>query len=125
MGDLPGAQYVWQITDFILTWLLVAFTFALVYKALPNVKLLWSDVWMGALVASCAFILAQTLVVWYLSTSALGAVYGAAGSFIVVLFWLYISGQILMLGAEVARIYTVEIGSHAELAKTLTGALKV
>jgi len=103
----------------VVTWLLIAFTFALIYKVLPNVKLLWGDVWGGALVSSFAFLVAQSFVVWYLSTSAITSVYGAAGSFIVVLFWLYISGQILMLGAEIVRIYTEERGSHAKLAQAL------
>ena len=68
--------------------------------------------------SSLAFIIAQTFVLRYLSKTALRSVYGAAGSFIFVLFWLYISGQILMLGADMTRMYTVERGAHAVLAKT-------
>lgn len=119
IGELPAARLIWQFTDFFLTWLLVAFTFGLIYKVLPNVKLVWSDVWIGALIAALAFLAAQAFVVWYLSTSALRSVYGAAGSFIVVLFWLYISGQILMLGAEISRMFTIEHGSHAKLARAI------
>ena len=119
LGALPGVEFIWRIADFVVTWLLIAFTFALIYKVLPNVKLLWGDVWGGALVSSFAFLVAQSFVVWYLSTSAITSVYGAAGSFIVVLFWLYISGQILMLGAEIVRIYTEERGSHAKLVQAL------
>lgn len=119
LGDLPGFALIRPLADFTMTWMLVAFAFGLVYKVLPNVKLIWPDVVVGALVASFAFIVAQSFVVWYLKTSAIGSVYGAAGSFIVVLFWLYFSGQILLLGAEVTRIYTVERGSHARLAQAL------
>ncbi len=56
---------------------------------------------------------------WYLRTSAFGSVYGAAGSFIVIMFWFYISSQILLLGAEITRVYTVAHGSHARLAQSL------
>ena len=119
LGALPGVEFIWRIADFVVTWLLIAFTFALIYKVLPNVKLLWGDVWGGALGSSFAFLVAQSFVVWYLSTSAITSVYGAAGSFIVVLFWLYISGQILMLGVEIVRIYTEERGFHAKFAQAL------
>ena len=119
VGHLPGSAIIWPVADFIVTWILIAFAFGLVYRVLPNVKLVWCDVCVGALVASFAFIVAQTFVVWYLKTSAIGSVYGAAGSFIVVLFWLYISGQILLLGAEVTRMYTEAFGSHAKLAQAL------
>jgi membrane protein len=123
IGELPGARFIWHFADFFLTWLLVAFTFGLIYKVLPNVMLVWSDVWIGALIAALAFIAAQGFVVWYLSTSALSSVYGAAGSFIVVLFWLYISAQILMLGAEISQMFTVEHGSHAKLARAMVEPL--
>lgn len=116
--DVPGADIVGPATDVAAAWLVMAFAFSLIYKVLPNVRVLWSDVVLGGLAAALAFLVAQSVMVWYLKSMA-GSVYGAAGSFIVILFWFYISGQILLLGAEVSKMYTVSRGSHAVLAKAL------
>lgn len=74
---------------------------------------------MGAAAAAVAFIGAETLVVLYLRTSVLRSVYGAAGSFIVVLFWFYISSYIFLFGAEMTRAYTAACGFCAQLARSL------
>ena len=105
----------------IVSWSILTFAFAMIYRVMPNVKLTWGDVLLGAAASGLAFTWAESLMVWYLKTSAMGSVYGAAGSFIVIMFWFYISSQILLLGAEITRVYTISHGSHARLAQSLLG----
>lgn len=77
--------------------------------------------YLGGAASGLFFMWAESLMFWYLKTSAMGSVYGAAGSFIVIMFWFYISSQILLLGAEITRVYTIGHGSHARLAQSLLG----
>ena len=105
--------------EFTMSWAILTFAFAMVYRIMPNVKLTWGDVLLGASTSALVFVGAESLMLWYLRTSALGSVYGAAGSFIVIMFWFYISSQILLLGAEISRVYTIAHGSHARLAQSL------
>ena len=85
--------------------------FAMIFMILPNVYLKLSDVWSGALVTSFLFVVGKFLIGLYLGTSTLGSTYGAAGSLVVVLLWVYYSAQILFLGAEFTKVYTRDFGS--------------
>lgn len=78
--------------------------FAAIYKILPDVKVLWRDVWAGALGASLLFAVGRYAIGLYLSHSSIGSLYGAAGSFAIVLVWIYYSAQILFLGAEFTEV---------------------
>jgi membrane protein len=77
---------------------------------LPDVKLAWSDVWIGALVTAGLFTIGKFLIGLYIGTSAVASTYGAAGSVIVVLVWVYYSSQIILLGAEFTRAYVERFG---------------
>jgi membrane protein len=86
--------------------------FALIYKVLPDVSLRWSDVWVGAAVTAVLFLLGSWLIGLYLRVSGLASVYGAAGSLVVVLLWVYYSSQVFLLGAELTHCYALREGCH-------------
>jgi len=85
--------------------------FAAIYKILPDVKVRWKHVWLGAAAASLLFSIGRFLLGLYLGRSSFGSVYGAAGSFVVILFWIYYSVQILFFGAEFTQVTARRDGS--------------
>ena len=97
-------------TSLFLTTLL----FAIIYKALPTVKIAWWDVWIGATVTAILFTLGKLLIDVYMANSSIGSAYGAAGSLVVLLVWVYYSAQIFLLGAEFTHAYTQIFGSMRE-----------
>ena len=95
---------------------LAALLFATVYKMLPSVKLAWKDVAVGALITAVLFTLGKYAISVYLGSSTVASTYGAAGSVIVVLLWVYYSAQIVLLGAELTRGYACRFGSRRGMA---------
>jgi membrane protein len=87
--------------------------FGMMFKLLPDVKVAWRDVWVGALATSVMFTLGKILIGLYLGQSAVGSSYGAAGALVVLLFWIYYSAQILFLGAEFTQVYSRHQASGA------------
>ena len=85
--------------------------FAVIFKMLPDVKLPWSDVWIGAAFTAMLFSLGKTLIGIYLGNSAVASSFGAAGSLIALLLWVYYSAQIFFFGAEITRQYALTFGS--------------
>ena len=85
--------------------------FAMIYKILPDVHNSWSDVWIGSLITSVLFVLGKYLIGIYIGTSTLSSTYGAAGSLVVLLLWVYYSAQIIFLGAEFTAVYAEKYGS--------------
>lgn len=81
--------------------------FALIYRILPDRKLQWRDVWTGALITSLLFALGKEAIGLYLGRSSTASAYGAAGSFVVLLLWVYYSAQIALFGAEYTRVFTL------------------
>lgn len=94
------------------SFLLTALLFAAIYKVLPDRRLRWRDVAVGALVTAFLFTIGRVLIGWYLGGSGVAARYGAAGALIVVLLWVYYSAQVFLLGAEFTRAWTGRIGSR-------------
>jgi membrane protein len=88
----------------------ITLLFAMIYKVLPDVKLAWSDVWVGALVTAGLFTIGKLLIGLYLGTSSIATTYGAAGSVVVILVWVYYSAQIILLGAEFTRAFVDQFG---------------
>ncbi|MDP4115997.1 MAG: YihY/virulence factor BrkB family protein [Bacteroidota bacterium] len=86
--------------------------FALIFMVLPDVRLKLKDMWVGALVTSFLFIIGKSLIGLYLGSSSFSSTYGAAGSLVILLLWVYYSAQILFLGAEFTQVYTREFGSE-------------
>ena len=85
----------------------ITLLFALIYKVLPN-STIWRDVWVGALVTAGLFTIGRLVIGLYLGTASIASTYGAAGSVIVILVWVYYSSQIILLGAEFTRAYVDE-----------------
>ncbi|HWN17594.1 MAG TPA: YihY/virulence factor BrkB family protein [Gemmatimonadales bacterium] len=111
MGEtFPGGAVLWEAVNVIVSLGVISILFATVFKVLPDVELAWSDVWVGGLVTAGLFTVGKLLIGLYLGTSALASSYGAAGSVIVLLVWVYYSAQIVLLGAEFTREYVKEFG---------------
>jgi membrane protein len=89
----------------------VAALFATIYKVLPSVRIAWRDVTVGAVVTAALFTIGKYAIGMYLGNSGLASTYGAAGSIILLLVWVYYSAQILLLGAEFTRSYARHFGS--------------
>jgi membrane protein len=103
--------------------LVITFIFGAIYRALPDVEVKWSDVWAGALVTAILFLAGQYLISLYLSKASPASTYGAAGSLVVLLLWIYYSAQILFFGAEFTKVYSYWRGSEIvpnEKARPLT-----
>ncbi|MBX9678470.1 MAG: YihY/virulence factor BrkB family protein [Gemmataceae bacterium] len=108
---MPEWSVILGVLNQIVTFGVVTILFACVYKLLPAVRLAWRDVWMGALMTAGLFTVGKILIGLYLGNSAVGSAYGAAGSFIVLLVWIYYSTQILFFGAELTQVYATRYGS--------------
>lgn len=115
-GVLQVPVGVWQFVDFIVSFGVVTLLFALIYKFLPDVKLAWTDVWVGAAITAILFTIGKSLIGLYIGSTSVASAYGAAGSFVIVLLWINYSAQILFLGAEFTQVWTERYGSR-KLAK--------
>jgi membrane protein len=116
----PAVAVLWEALNVIVSLGVITLLFAMVYKVLPDVKLAWSDVWVGGLVTAGLFTIGKSLIGLYLGTSGFSSSYGAAGSVVVLLVWVFYSSQIILLGAEFTREYVNEFGrrpSPVEFAK--------
>jgi membrane protein len=109
---LPGTSVLWEIVNFVVSFGAVTGLFAAIYKVLPDVKIRWSDVWIGAAVTALLFTIGKLLIGLYLGNASIGSTYGAAGSLLVVLVWVYYSAQILFFGAEFTQVYARRFGSQ-------------
>jgi membrane protein len=116
-GLLPGSETLMQALTFAVSFALITFLFALMYKYLPDVEIGWRDVWIGAVVTALLFTLGKFLIGLYLGKSSVASTYGAAGSLVVLLLWIYYSSQILFLGAEFTQVYATHYGSQIKPSK--------
>jgi membrane protein len=107
---VPGLAWG-QLLNFAVSFGFTTLLFALIFKVLPDVKIPWSDLWVGAGVTALLFSIGRFLIGVYLGNSSVGSTYGAAGSLIVLLLWVYYSAQILLLGAEFTQVYAKMHGS--------------
>ncbi len=95
-----------------ISFVTITILFAMIYKLLPDAKILWSDVWIGALVTAFLFTIGKSLIGYYLGSSLVRPVNGRAGSLIAFLIWIYFSAQIFFLGAEFTHVYASKLGSR-------------
>jgi membrane protein len=102
-------------TNSLISFGLAALLFATVYKVLPSVRLGWKDVAVGALITAVLFAVGRFAIGLYLGSSTVASTYGAAGSVIVVLLWVYYSAQVFLFGAELTRGYACRFGSRRGL----------
>ncbi|MDJ0387982.1 YihY/virulence factor BrkB family protein [Roseomonas sp. E05] len=105
--SLPGIASLVRLANAVISFALIAVLFAAIYKFLPDRALEWRDVLVGALVTTVLFNLGKTLIGLYLGSTAIGSTYGAAGSAVIVLLWIYYSAQIFLLGAEFTKAYAM------------------
>jgi membrane protein len=98
--------------DTLLGLSIAAILFALIYKYIPREEIAWGDVWVGGFVTASLFTAGKLVIVVYLGRIALASAYGVAGSFLVLLLWVYYSAQIFLLGAEFTRNFAYEHGSR-------------
>jgi membrane protein len=102
---------VLQIFNLLVTYVAILMMFALIFKFLPDVRLAWRDVWIGSAITAALFMVGKYLIGLYLGMGTVGSAYGAAGSFVVLLLWLYYSTLIMLFGAELTQIYANRFGS--------------
>jgi membrane protein len=117
-GPLFGAwEMVLQVSNFIVSFAIVTLVFAMIYKYLPSVSIAWRDVWVGAAVTALLFTIGKLLIGFYLGRTSIASAFGAAGSLVVLLIWVYYSAQIFLLGAEFTWVYAHRHGSRAGQAR--------
>jgi membrane protein len=104
-GLLPMPALVLVAINFLISFAGIAVLFALIFRFVPETTVRWSDVWLGAIVTAMFFTIGKTLIGLYLGKASVGSTYGAAGSIIVVIVWVYYSAQIFFFGAEFAHAY--------------------
>ncbi|MGH8065053.1 MAG: YihY/virulence factor BrkB family protein [Candidatus Entotheonellia bacterium] len=110
-GDILPKPVDWLRTaNFAFTLVVVTLLSAMLYKVLPNIEIAWSDVLIGAMVTALLFMIGKFLIELYLGYSSVASVYGAAGSLVVFLIWIYYSAQILYFGAEFTKVYAKHRG---------------
>jgi membrane protein len=109
--SLPGGAAWWQIVNLIVSFGVIVFLFALIYKYLPDAQIAWHDVWIGAILAALLITIGKFLLGWYLGQASTTSAFGAAGSLVVILLWVYYASQILLFGAEFTRAYASQFGS--------------
>jgi membrane protein len=110
----PQGFPVWRTVTLVVSWAFLALAIALVYRILPDAKIAWREVWVGAGVGALLFLLGNHLIGWYLAATSVTSVYGAAGSIVIVLLWVYYSSQVMLFGAEFTRVYAKHRGSPLE-----------
>jgi membrane protein len=111
-GFLPASEGLLQAATSLISFFVITGLFAAIYKFMPDVRLKWSDVIVGASFTALLFTAGKYLIGLYLGKASFGSTYGAAGSLVIVLVWVYYSSQLFFLGAEFTKIYTEKFGSH-------------
>lgn len=116
-GLLPAAKVLLEGATFMVTLALITLLFAMIFKVLPDARIDWRDVWIGAAVTALLFTIGKFLIGFYLAKSSVASTYGAAGSLVIVLLWIYYSSQILFLGAEFTKVYASHTGTNIRPSK--------
>ena len=121
-ATVSGAEWVWQGVNFLISLALVSLLFALLFKVVPDVKIRWRDVWVGATVTALLFAIGKFLIGLYVGKAGVASPYGAAGSLVVLVVWVFYSAHILFIGAEFTQVYARVNGAKLEPAR---GAVKL
>jgi membrane protein len=110
LPELPAGISLWQAVNSLTSVLFLTLLFAMSYKILPDAKIAWADVWAGAALTAVLFTIGKQLIGLYLGYAGLASAFGAAGSVVLILFWVYYSAQIFLFGAEFTRVYAEQRG---------------
>ncbi len=113
---MPGGVGIWTTINSIFSFLVLIVLFTVTFKMLPDIQIRWTDVIVGAIVTALLFLLGVRLISFYMGM-ATTSTYGAAGSFVVFLIWVYYNAMVFFLGAEFTYIYTMRYGSKVKPAK--------
>jgi membrane protein len=108
---LSGGEALWHIVELIISTAMITLLFALIFRYMPDVRIPWRDVWLGAVVTSVLFSIGKFVLGLYLGKKASESTHSAAGALIVLLLWVYYSAQIVFLGAELTQAYSRQLGS--------------
>jgi membrane protein len=115
VGDtLPIPEWSMHILNLVISFALVTVFFAMIYKILPDAEVQWHDVWVGAAITSLLFAVGKFALGLYLGKSGVSSSYGAAGSLVLLLLWVYYAAQILFFGAEFTQVYANSYGSKVQ-----------
>ncbi len=109
---IPGGEVILHFVNFLISFVVIAALFAAIYKVMPDVRIEWRDVILGGAVNSLLFTVGKLLLGIYLGRASYTSLYGAAGSIVVLIVWVYYSGQIFFLGAEFTRVFACHYGSR-------------
>lgn len=114
ISSLPGwaSTGLLMASNAVLSFALITLLFAAIFKVLPDARIAWREVWVGALLTALLFVAGKLLIGLYLGQSDLGSTYGAAGSLVVLLVWIYYASVVLLLGAEVTQVWARRMGSE-------------
>lgn len=112
LGLFPGYELIITILNFAISFGVIMLLFGLIFKILPDAEVAWRDVWLGAALTALLFVAGRFLIQLYIANSDFSSSYGAAGSLIVILLWIYYSAQILFFGAEFTQVYANMFGSR-------------
>jgi membrane protein len=110
-SELIPLPALWQVANLLVGIAVTTVLFALIFKIVPDAKIAWRDVWVGAFVTAVLFTLGKGLLGWYVGRSATVSPFGAAGSLVALVVWVYYSAQILFFGAEFTQVYATRFGS--------------
>jgi membrane protein len=111
-GFLPLPEFALSAINFVVSLVGIALLFALIFRYVPETKIAWKDVWIGATVTALLFTIGEVLVGLYLGKAAVGSAYGAAGALVVVIVWVYYSAMIFLFGAEFT--HGLDSGGHGQ-----------
>lgn len=111
VGPLGGPTWIRKAIGTTFSFVIIAVLFALIYKWVPQAKVAWADVWIGAAITGALYTLGSMLIVVYLGHSALVTFYGGAGSLVLILLWAYYASQIFLFGAVFIAVYASQYGS--------------
>ena len=100
-----------SLLDFIISFIGITLIFALMFKFVPAVTLKWKDVWIGAAVTSLLFSIGKLVIGLYLGNGAIGSIFGASSSLVIIMLWVFYSSQIVLFGAEFTHLYVMRFGS--------------
>jgi membrane protein len=117
-GHLPGGVALWNIAELLFSFGVITVLMAMIFRVLPELKIEWRDVWLGASLTSLLYVLGKFGLGIYFAKSDVGSTFGAAGSLVIVLLWVYYSSQIVLFGAELTQVYARSYGSLRQESKS-------
>ena len=109
---VPGGEAVGHMLEMAFSFCVITLLFAMIFKILPDVKIHWNDVWVGAAVTALLFTIGKFAIGMYIGKAGIGTGYGAAGSIVILITWVYYSAQILFFGAEFAQVWARRHGAR-------------